>query len=224
MATRALFPPLINRVPDAWQSFYRWIFTGSCGCADYVALEFPAVVSDLFFLHLGWVFESLRENPRKKTGVASALGGFGFRGRSNHCRIAMPVAKPVSSDSKVIAHIDLDCFYVQGPPPSPLSFLVFFNNVHTVSKDLIYLSICSFTALNPLILCRSFWISRLICALWMHMLWMLTVFFFFLGLWDDSGAAEPARAQGNTRCCCAVQFLERRWANCRQLRSSCIWC
>ena len=26
----------------------------------------------------------------------------------------MPVAKPESSDSKIIAHIDMDCFYVQG--------------------------------------------------------------------------------------------------------------
>jgi hypothetical protein len=26
----------------------------------------------------------------------------------------MPVAKPESSDARVIAHIDMDCFYVQG--------------------------------------------------------------------------------------------------------------
>ena len=26
----------------------------------------------------------------------------------------MPVAKPESSDARVIAHVDMDCFYVQG--------------------------------------------------------------------------------------------------------------
>lgn len=26
----------------------------------------------------------------------------------------MPVARPESSDSRVIAHVDMDCFYVQG--------------------------------------------------------------------------------------------------------------
>lgn len=27
----------------------------------------------------------------------------------------MPVARPETSDSRVIAHVDMDCFYVQGP-------------------------------------------------------------------------------------------------------------
>lgn len=26
----------------------------------------------------------------------------------------MPVARPETSDSRVIAHVDMDCFYVQG--------------------------------------------------------------------------------------------------------------
>lgn len=29
--------------------------------------------------------------------------------------IEMPVARPEASDARVIAHVDMDCFYVQGP-------------------------------------------------------------------------------------------------------------
>lgn len=35
----------------------------------------------------------------------------------------MPVARPETSDSRVIAHVDMDCFYVQG------LFLFFFLHV-----------------------------------------------------------------------------------------------
>ncbi|KAF3450063.1 hypothetical protein FNV43_RR06142 [Rhamnella rubrinervis] len=36
----------------------------------------------------------------------------------------MPVAKPESSDSRIIAHIDMDCFYVQATYSLPLSLFV----------------------------------------------------------------------------------------------------
>lgn len=36
------------------------------------------------------------------------------RTERNRKRDAMPVARPETSDSRVIAHVDMDCFYVQG--------------------------------------------------------------------------------------------------------------
>lgn len=43
----------------------------------------------------------------------------------------MPVARPDSGETRVIAHLDLDCFYVQG---SFLSHLCFFEfpNAHMI--------------------------------------------------------------------------------------------
>ncbi|KAL4578179.1 hypothetical protein LXL04_014298 [Taraxacum kok-saghyz] len=39
----------------------------------------------------------------------------------------MPVARPESSDSRVIAHVDMDCFYVQGFFLHPISFLCLYT-------------------------------------------------------------------------------------------------
>lgn len=48
----------------------------------------------------------------------------------------MPVARPESSETRVIAHLDLDCFYVQGDTSIPrhlmmlvILFLVFLSNI-----------------------------------------------------------------------------------------------
>ena len=36
----------------------------------------------------------------------------------------MPVARPESSETRVIAHLDLDCFYVQGSTPFPYRLIL----------------------------------------------------------------------------------------------------